>query len=348
MPPPPAAGAHADPPDGAALVVPLTLLLGDEELLVSRAVARVVAAARAADPEAAARELTADAVDEALLLDLASPSLFGGLRVVTIRGAQDLGEDPREALATYAADPAPDVILVVAHSGVQKGKRLVDALRTAGARVERWPRLTKPAERLAFVQAEVRAAGRPVTAGACRALLEAVGNDLRELAAAVAQLVADLPGDGPVDETAVARSHRGRAETTGFQIADAAVAGDAGGALALLRSALGTGTADLLVVSALASGVRELVKVRGAGGGSANALATQLGMPPWKVEKSQRAARGWTDEGLSDALRAVAEADERVKGAGVDPAYALELAVLAVAAARTTSGDSRGGGGARR
>jgi len=329
VPPPPASEDGA-----AALLVPLTLILGDEELLVSRAAAAVAAAARGQDPESEAREVAAEDVDEGLLLELGSPSLFGGLRVVIVRGAQDLAEDLRDRLASYAADPLPEVLLVVCHSGVQKGKRLVDALQAAGARVQRCARLTKPAERLEFVQAEVRATGRAVTAGACRALLETVGNDLRELAAAAAQLAADLPGTGTIDADAVARFHRGRAETTGFQIADAAVAGDAAGALALLRHGLTTGTADLLVVAALASGVRELTRVKGAGAGSTGTLAKQLGLPPWKVEKAQRTARGWSDEGLSVALRAVAEADERVKGAGVDPAYALERAVLAVAAAR--------------
>ena len=140
-----------------------------------------------------------------------------------------------------------------------------------------------------------------------------------------------------------ARRDDGRAETTGFQIADAAVSGDAAGALALLRAALDTGTPDLLVVSALASGLRELASVRGAGGASAGAVAKQLGLPPWKVEKAQRAARGWSDEGLSEALRAVAHGDEQVKGAGVVPAYALERAVLAVARARGASAGAAAG-----
>ena len=97
----------------------------------------------------------------------------------------------------------------------------------------RCPKVTKPADRLSFVQSEIRAAGRSATAGACRALLDAIGNDLRDLAAAVAQLVSDDGTAATVDERMVARFHRGRAETSGFQIADAAVAGDAAGALSL-------------------------------------------------------------------------------------------------------------------
>ena len=88
------------------------------------------------------------------------------------------------------------------------------------------------------------------------------------------------------------------------------------------------------MVSALGGAVRELATVRGAGSGSAASIAKQLGLPPWKVEKALRGSRGWTDAGLSTALRAVAEADLSVKGAGVSTGYALERAVLAVAKAR--------------
>ena len=40
---------------------------------------------------------------------------------------------------------------------------------------------------------------------------------------------------------------------------------------------------------------------------------------------------------ITVALTAIAEADAAVKGAGVDPAYALERAVLTVTAARAAS-----------
>ena len=315
-------------------VAAITLILGDEELLVSRAVAGVTAAARAADAEADIRDLRGEEVEAEGLAELLSPSLFGGTTVLVVRAAQDLDEPARDLLARYAADPMPETVLILAHSGVTKGKKLLDAVRAAGAEVIPCAKLSKPAERLTFVQNEVRRHERAVTAGACRALLDTVGNDLRELAAAIEQLVTDSAGSATIDERVVARFHRGRAETTGFQIADAAVAGDAAGALSLLRQAMATGTADLLVVSALAVAVRDLANVRGAGSASPGAIAKQLGMQPWKVEKALRGARGWSDAGLATALRAVAEADLSVKGAGVSAAYALERAVLAVAGAR--------------
>lgn len=315
-------------------VAPITLILGDEELLVSRAIAGLTSAARAADAEADIRELRGEDVESDGLAELLSPSLFGGTTVLVVRAAQELDEAARDLLARYAADPMPETVLIVAHSGITKGKKLVDAVKASGAPVISCAKVSKPAERLTFVQNEFRGHGREATAGACRTLVDTVGSDLRELAAAIAQLVADSAGSQNIDERVVARFHRGRAETTGFQIADAAVAGDAAGALTLLRQAMCSGTADLLVVSALAGAVRDLANVRGAGSASPGTIAKQLGMPPWKVEKALRGARGWSDNGLATALRAVAEADLSVKGAGVSSAYALERAVLAVAGAR--------------
>lgn len=312
----------------------LTLILGDEELLVSRAVSGLTVAARAADSEADIRELRGEEVAADGLAELLSPSLFGGTTVLIVRAAQDLDEAARDVLVRYVGDPMPDTVLVLAHSGVTKGKKLLDATQAAGAEVIRCAKLSKPADRLTFVQTEIRSFGCNATAGACRALLDSVGNDLRELSAAIAQLVADSAGTDTIDERVVARFYRGRAETTGFQIADAAVAGNAAAALSLLRQAMGSGTADLLVVSALAVAVRDIANVRGAGSASQGMIAKQLGMPPWKVDKAQKSGRGWSDAGLSTALRAVAEADLSVKGAGVSPAYALERAVLLVAGAR--------------
>ena len=180
---------------------------------------------------------------------------------------------------------------------------------------------------------------------AVRALVAAVGNDLRELATACSQLVADI--GGAIDEEKVSRYYRGKAEATGFVVADRAVDGDVAGALEVLRWGLDVGLAPVLVTSALAGNLRTIAKVAQAGRGSAQSLVKQLGMPSWKIEKAQRQSRAWQPAGIARAIAAVAAADAEVKGAGTDPAYALERAVLAIVAARgplmARRGPSRGG-----
>lgn len=320
---------------GTSLDAPLRLVVGDEELLVSRAIAEVAAAARAADAEADVRELAAGELTAGDLYDLLSPSLFGGRRVVVVRGAHEAKADVVEALTSYIADPADDVVLVVAHPGGARGKVLVDALRKAGAVTVECVKVTRAEERQQFVRAEVVRSGGAITAGAVAVLLDAVGNDLRELATACSQLVADT--GGRIDADAVTRYHRGRAEVTGFAVADRAIVGDVPGALEALRWALAVGVAHVLVADALADGVRSVARVSSAGRGNPYAMASSLGMPPWKVKRAQSQARGWTPAGLTLAMRTVAGLNADVKGVAADPAYALEAAIRALATARDTA-----------
>ncbi|MEU9830038.1 DNA polymerase III subunit delta [Streptosporangium sp. NPDC048047] len=313
----------------------VTLVVGDEELLADRAVGEVVAACRAADPGAEVHDLVGSKVEPGELTRLSSPSLFGGGAVVVIRSAQDLVKDVAAEVVSYSARPAEDTVLVLSHAGGAKGKALADGVKKAGAHVVTVAKLTKPAERLAFIRTEMKRAGRSIGADAAAALLDAVGNDLRELAAACNQLAFDTPGK-TIDEAAVARYHRGQAEVSGFTVADSAVEGRLGDALEQLRWAIATGTAPVLLVSALAGGLRSLAKVGGAPrnlrGGQ---LAGHLGMPPWKIDRTRKQLNGWGPEGLAHALQAVAAADAQVKGGGADPAYALEHLIQVVVASRT-------------
>ena len=315
-----------------AVLVPLTLVVGDEELLVGRAVSAVMRAARAADPDADVRDLVAGEVERGDLDDALSPSLFGERRVLVVRGAQDLAKDVAAELQACAADLPDDVHLVVVHAGGAKGKALLTALTSAKPRRVEAPKVTRFGERRDFVRRELKADGRHVDEEAVAALLDAVGNDLRELSSAAAQLLADTIG--PITAASVARYHRGRAESSGFTVADRAVDGDLAGALELARWGQSTGLAPVLVTSALASTLRSMAMVASAGRVPAHQLAGQLGMPPWKVEKTQRQARGWRPEGLSAALSAVALADADVKGAAADADYAVERVLLAVVQAR--------------
>ncbi|WP_370019378.1 DNA polymerase III subunit delta [Planotetraspora sp. GP83] len=314
---------------------PVTLVVGDEELLADRAVGSIVAAVRADDPEAEVHDLLGAKVEPGELTRLSSPSLFGGRSVVVVRSAQDLPKDVITEMVKYTARPADDTVLVLAHPGGVKGKALVDGVKKAGAEVVTVVKPTKPGERLDFIKAEVRREGRTISPAAAQALLDAVGSDLRELAAACSQLAFDTPGKN-IDEAAVARYHRGRAEVSGFTIADLAIEGRLGEALEQLRWALATGVAPVLIVSALAGGLRSLAKIGGAPrnlrGGQ---LASHVGMPPWKIDRVKRQLNGWGPEGISAAVQAVASADEQVKGGGTDPAYALEKTVQVIVASRT-------------
>jgi DNA polymerase-3 subunit delta len=320
-------------PSGAPLLV-----LGDEELLVARGVVAAVATARETQPDATTEEFAAGEMTAGELLAAVSPSLFGDGQVVVVRDAQDAKKDLAAAILAYAAAPEDGVTLVVTHAGGAKGKALADGLREAGAVVVNAAKITKVRDRIDFVRDEVRRLGGKCAEEAAEALLAAVGNDLRELASACSQLVADT--GGRIDAPTVARYYRGRAAVTGFTVADAAIVGDLPAALEALRWALQVGVDPVPIADALADSVRTVSRVASAGRGNAFQLASSLGMPPWKVERAQKQARGWSAERLAEATMITAECNAAVKGGSDDRAYALERAVFGLVEVRA-AGDAR-------
>ncbi|MFG2104853.1 DNA polymerase III subunit delta [Micromonospora echinaurantiaca] len=315
-----------------ASLPPILLVLGDEELLATRAVSEAVARARSVDPDVDVREYQAGSLTVGEIAEMLSPSLFGGRRVLILRSGQDARKDLVTALLAYAKNPDPEVQLVVLHLGGAKGKAFADGLKAAGATVVPAAKLKGHRDRVAFVRDEIRRAGGKCTEDAAEALIAAVGNDLRELAAACSQLMADT--DGRIGADTVARYYRGRVEVTGFTVADAAMVGDLPGALEALRWALHVGVDPVPIADAIADGVRTVARVAAAGRGDPYQLASTLGMPAWKIRGAQQRARGWTPEGLVQAMQAAAECNAAVKGGADDRAYALERAVFSVAAAR--------------
>jgi DNA polymerase III subunit delta len=313
--------------DGAA---GLHLVLGDEELLVERAVSAVLRQARkrAGTDDVPVNRMRAGEVSTSELAELLSPSLFAEERVVVLEAAGEAGKDAAALIAEVAADLPPGTMLVVVHSGGGRAKALADQLKKLGAQVYPCARIAKAGERADFVKKEFRTLKAKVSDDTVTALLDAVGSDIRELAAVCSQLVADT--DGTVDAAAVRRYHSGKAEVKGFDIADKAVVGDVAGAAEALRWAMMSGEPQVVLADALAEAVHTIARVAPLSGDPYR-LASELGMPPWRVQKAQKQARRWSRGSIAEAMRLVAALNADVKGAAADPDFALEAAVRKVA-----------------
>ena len=307
----------------------MTLVVGDEEFLVARAVRNAIDRFRT-DPgeppevhDIAAADLDLDA-----LAELTSPSLFGDLPVLVVRSLQDAPKDVAAALVELAAT-REDIAAVFVHAGGTKGKATLEAMKGTGAQVVEVLRVRTARDREQLVADEVRLAGGSISRDAVTDLVAAIGADVRELATACVQLVADV---GPkISAEHVAAYYRGRAESTGFSVADRAVEGDVAGALETMRWAMASGLDPVLVSSSLAANLRTIAAVASAGRGSPDTLAGPLGMPAWKIRKTQDWVRRWRPEALVDAVQAVARADADIKGGADDAAFAAERAVITVA-----------------
>lgn len=321
-------------PRAADVLGRVTLVTGNEEFLGERTVEAVRAAVRAHDADAEVADSRAVDLTLATWGELTAPSLFSSTRCVVVRGLEDLPEESAPALLDYAAAPVDDVALVLVHGGGQKGSGVLTKLRRLDRVTEVRSAELRPSEYAGFVVAEVRAAGGRIDQAAASALVQAVGQDLRGLAAAASQLVSDFPGE-TIGETEVRQYFGGRAEAKSFAVADAAFSGRRAQALEELRWALDTGTAPVLVTSAFAGSARGLARYLGASRGMRETdLARELGVPPWKVRTVRDQSRAWSEPGIARAIRAVAQADADVKGAAGDASYTLERLVLTISGLR--------------
>jgi DNA polymerase III subunit delta len=320
----------AGSPRAADVLGRVTLVTGKEEFLNERTVGAVRQAVRHHDPESELSETAASDLTLATLGELSAPSLFSSIRCVVVRGLENLPEESVDGLLGYAADPAEEVALVLVHGGGPKGSGVLTKLRKLAPVTEVKSGELRVSEYPGFVAAEVRGHGTTIDREAADALVQAVGQDLRALAAAADQLASDFDGQ-PITEERVKQYFGGRAEAKSFAVADAALFGRRTVALEELRWALDGGTAPVLVTAAFASGARGLARYLTAPRGMREAdLAREVGVPPWKLRIVRDQTRGWSEGGIARAIRAIAKADADIKGAASDPSYTLERLVLTI------------------
>ncbi|MGV9710385.1 DNA polymerase III subunit delta [Gordonia sp. NPDC003424] len=308
----------------------LHLLIGDDDFLTGRVISRVVADQSASTgADVPVTRVRAGDVTGPELAELLSPSLFAEDRVIVVESAADAGKEPAALIAATAGELPEGIILMVVHTGGGRAKSLVSALQKAGA-VEhscvapRWPN-----ERMDFVRREFRALGVKVGNDVVEQVTEGVGAELRELAAACSQLVADT--GGKVTAEAVGLYYQGRPEITGFEVADKAVTGDRAGALESLAWAEHHGVPRVLLADALAEAVHAIARVRAMGSADQYRVASEVGMSPGRVKKVQGQARAWDSTSIAQAMIVVAKLNGDVKGQAADADYSLEHAVAAVA-----------------
>ena len=305
----------------------ITLLQGGESLLVDRAITGVISNFKGANVS----QLVASGIELGEITDALAPSLFGDIRIVVIKEIQDLPAELGDELASYLESQDESVQLVLWHKGGVKGKALLEKIKKIKPEIIACDVIKRDGDKSDFIRAEFKSLGRKISTEAVQALIDALGSDLRELGGACSQLAADVIAGKMIDETDVAKFQNGRIETTGFDVADAALDGRRDVALIALRNALATGTDPVLITSALAGSLRTLAKVSGASRGSKSFdLAGPLGLAPWQIDKARRQLSKWTPATLAGAVVAVAQADADIKGAAVDPIHSLERAIIAI------------------
>ena len=221
-------------------------------------------------------------------------------------------------------DPAGSSIVIASRSQGPKGSGLAAKLRGTPAEVITVPALRRDSERQDFARQQFARRGRHILPDALAELVAVMGSRTGELAAMCDQLCDDFDED-PISLATVASVMDDTAETTGFQVADAALAGQTGRAVLLLRQALARGAQPVALVGALSSKLHSLALAAAVQAGTLE--EARAGVPGWLLRKLRLQLRGWSSDGLARAFEALAHADETAKGTGGDPQYELERAV---------------------
>lgn len=308
---------------------PLLLIHGGESVLADRALAEALGLR--ADFERTI--LDGAGLELGRFGEAVAPSLFADKRVLVLKDLQDVTSEVQEEIESLFDQLDPNLHLIFIHKGGVKGKGLLDKIKKRKPEVITCEPMKKAAEKEEFVREEFARHGRKISSGAVTALVDATGSDTRELAAACSQIAFDTnAGKAVIDEDDIAKYYQGRIEATGFDVADATLAGNPTAALVALRNAIDSGTDPVMIVSALTSSIRTLAKVSGAPR-NANAfqLAGSLGLAPWQIDKARRQLSKWSPALIAFSVQELAKADVAIKGAEADPLYALERSIVSIA-----------------
>ncbi len=310
-------------------LTPLLLIHGSEVALSDRALSEALAARK----DFERTNLDGDELEVGRYSEVIAPSLFSENRVIILRDLQDVpAEVGQEILESFDSIDS-NTHLIFIHRGGVKGKGLVDKIKKLKAEYISCEPLKKQSEKAEFVREEFLRHGRKISSAAIEALVSATGSDTRELAAACSQIAFDTnAGKAFIDEDDIANYYQGRVEATGFDVADAVIAGDVKGTLISLRNALDTGTDPVMIIAAVANSVRALAKVSDLPRNAKSfEVAGKLGLAPWQIDKARRQLTKWRPGMITFAIAELSRADVGVKGGEAAPIYALERAMVSIA-----------------
>ncbi|HJF14102.1 MAG TPA: DNA polymerase III subunit delta [Enteractinococcus helveticum] len=309
------------------LASPLILVQGSEEYIHSAVTESVKSQLKKDEPDTEIHHLSAAEYQAGELQVLASPSLFGEKKLLVFADMQKMTDAFVTDGLAYLQDPNPDVTFLGLHAGGTRGKRLLDALKKTGQFIEAKP-IKSDRDRMEFLQAEFRSARRKIDLDAVRSLADSIGQDLGELAAAASQLIADT--EGTISVEIVEKYYGGRVQATAFKVADAALDGQLGSAIALLRHALATGVQPVAITASFALKARQVARIIDAKM-AAGQVASALGMAPWQAQRVASTARHWTPVNIAGAIELIARADAEAKGQARDADFAVERMVTKIA-----------------
>ncbi|HSK14662.1 MAG TPA: DNA polymerase III subunit delta [Gaiellaceae bacterium] len=290
---------------------PLYLLAGGDRPKIRRALERLRGRFGASSVEMLSAESASGAEAVAACNSL---GLFadGGGRLVIVEDVERWKAEDDEAVAAYAADPAPGAVLALVAGGDLKASKLPALVGKAG-KVLTFD--VSKRDLPAWVRGQFERVGLAADADAARALVEIVGDDATALATEAEKLAAWAAGEH-VGRRAVELLAVPAHETSQWAITDAWGARDLPAALAACQADLEHGTEPFVVAVRLSAQVTLVRQVQAfAGEGvSIRDIAKRLRKHEYRVRKAAAYAENYSRDELDEAVIRLAGLDEALKG----------------------------------
>ncbi|HEY8704802.1 MAG TPA: DNA polymerase III subunit delta [Gaiellaceae bacterium] len=310
---------------------PAYLLTGSDRPKIARALRRL----RERIGDDATEHLNArEASAEDVIASCNSMGLFGGERLVIVEEAERWKAADVKEIAGYLAAPAPATVLALVAEEIKSDAALAKAVAKSGQVLA----YDVPKRKLPeWVAEQFGRYGGKADAGACRALVEMVGDDLDELQSEIDKLSTWAAGD-LVTLRDVEQMAAGRAETAIFSLTDAwgrrDVAGVLSSAEAILERSHRPRSGELMrMIGSMVSHVGRVRRCQRLAdqGIRPRDAAGQLKMHPFVAEKAFAQAANFSADELGYAIMRLSELDAAAKGGSRMPAdLELERALIDV------------------
>ena len=253
-----------------------------------------------------------------------SLGLFGGeSRAVVVDGVEAWKAADVKQLEEYLASPAPETVLVLVGDSLKKDAALVKAVGKVG---EAHTYEVGKKELPQWVGEQFSRLGAGADRDACRALVEAVGEDVGDLSSEIQKLATWANGE-PITRAVVEALAVGRAETPIFAVTDLWGSRDVAGTLRATESLFERShrprSGELMrVIGSLVSHVGRVRRIAALAdeGVRSSEIASRLKVHPFVAEKSARQARNFSADELAQATVKLAELEAGTRGGSRLPA----------------------------
>lgn len=250
-------------------------------------------------------------ISEALTLPAMSPWRF-----IVVKGAEALKAPQQKELTAYLNDPSPTTCLVFISNAakVNTSSAFFKLLDSRGYLFRKYAMRVPEAQ--AWINREVRSAGKEITREAVKLLITIAGQGLGEIKGELDKTILFVGDALRIEEADVASATIDVKEESVFELADAIGTKDAGGAIKIYTKL--TSEAPLMLLGSIARQFRIIIKIKALvkSGTPRAKLASAVGVFPTYIDKYIQSSSRFTTRELTSAFVKLSHADLELKGGG--------------------------------